>query len=261
MPNAAATACRKTPICPPRALRTPAARSSSSDRLITNSPFGPGTMISTKEISASEARWPAGTIGSRGPGRRMPPEPARGAACLCQKRSYPLAPKRYVAAMAGQGTQPVEAVPPPAALLRITNPIFRTLLSTPFSGAMLKQYMVLRFTGRKTGRSYAIPVVAHRLDGELYALTGAPWRHNFRDGRDVEVLLNGRAAPMRGQLIADPDAVAPVYARAIDHFGVKRSRRMLSLKINTAGTPSTQSLAEAAGRHHLAAIRLTERGG
>jgi hypothetical protein len=47
----------------------------------------------------------------------------------------------------------------------------RGLLRSPAGGPMRRQFMVLRFFGRKTGRRYEIPVVAHRLDGELYALT------------------------------------------------------------------------------------------
>ena len=62
---------------------------------------------------------------------------------------------------------------------------------------------------------------------------------------------------MRGQLLDDPAAVAPLYARAIDHFGVKRAQRMLGLKIHTPGTPATEVLAEAVRRYHLSAIRLT----
>jgi len=59
--------------------------------------------------------------------------------------------------------------------------------------------MVLRFFGRKTGRRYDIPVVAHRLDGELYALTDAPWRNNFRGGTDAEGdRLTGRFDPFVG---------------------------------------------------------------
>ena len=105
---------------------------------------------------------------------------------------------------------------------------------------MRRQFMVLRFFGRKTGRRYDIPVVAHRLDGELYALTDAPWRNNFRGGTDVEVTLDGHVTRMRGQLLDDPAAVAPLYARAIDHFGVKRAQRMLGLKIHTPATPATE---------------------
>ncbi len=112
---------------------------------------------------------------------------------------------------------------------------------------------------RKTGRRYDIPVVAHRLDGELYALTDAAWRNNFRGGADVEVTLDGHVTRMRGQLLEDPQAVAPLYARAIDHFGAKRAQRMLGLKIHTPGTPAAEELAEAARRYHLTAIRLTVR--
>jgi len=116
--------------------------------------------------------------------------------------------------------------------------------------------MVLRFFGRKTGRRYDVPVVAHRLDGGLYALTDAPWRNNFRDGADVEVTLGGHVTRMRGHLVDDPEAVASLYARAIDHFGAKRAQRMLGLKIHTTGTPATEALAEAARRYHLSAIQL-----
>jgi hypothetical protein len=161
--------------------------------------------------------------------------------------------------MAGKSTTAVEPAHPPAVMMRVGNPVMRGLLRTPTGGPMRRQFMVLRFFGRKTGRRYDIPVVAHRLDGELYALTDAPWRHNFRSGADVEVTLDGHVTRMRGQLLDDPEAVAPLYARAIGHFGVKRAQRMLGLKIHTPQTPAVEALAEAARRYHLSAIRLTVR--
>jgi hypothetical protein len=144
-------------------------------------------------------------------------------------------------------------------MMRVSNPVMRVLLRSPAGGPMRRQFMVLRFFGRKTGRRYDIPVVAHRLDGELYALTDAAWRNNFCGGADVEVTLDGHVTRMRGQLLEDPQAVAPLYARAIGHFGVKRAQRMLGLKIPTPGTPAAEELAEAARRYHLTAIRLTHR--
>ena len=83
-------------------------------------------------------------------------------------------------------------------MMRVTNPVMRALLRSPAGGPMRRQFMVLRFSGRKTGRRYDIPVVAHRLDGELYALTDAPWRNNFRDGADVDPHLRDcrRAGPV-----------------------------------------------------------------
>ena len=59
---------------------------------------------------------------------------------------------------------------------------------------MRRQFMVLRFFGRKTGHRYDIPIVAHWLDSELYALTDAPWRHNFRGARAPAGMLWSIAA-------------------------------------------------------------------
>jgi hypothetical protein len=93
----------------------------------------------------------------------------------------------------------------PAALLRVVNPIVRLLLRTSFTGVARKQLMVLSFTGRKTGRQYAIPFSAHRIDDDLYALTNAGWKHNFRGGAAAQVLHAGKTTTMRGEM---PEASA-----------------------------------------------------
>ena len=95
----------------------------------------------------------------------------------------------------------VDAGHPPSALLRLINPVIGLLLRSPFAGAARKQFMVLSFTGRKTGRPYSIPLSAHRIDDQLYALTGAPWKQNFRDGGPVDVVYDGTTTAMRGELI------------------------------------------------------------
>ncbi len=151
----------------------------------------------------------------------------------------------------------VEPSHPPDAVLRVVNPMVRLLLRSPVAGPLRKQLMVLRFTGRKTGHRYDVPVAAHQVGDELWSLTGAGWRHNFGGGADVEVTLDGRTTRMRGELVTNPDAVAHVYARRIDDLGVKRAQRLIGIKIHTPGTPTTQALAEAVKRYHLATIRFT----
>lgn len=76
----------------------------------------------------------------------------------------------------------VDIAHPPAALLRLVNPILRSLLHTPLAGPLRTQLMVVSFTGRKTGRHFSIPLSAHVIDNDLYALTEAGWKHNFSDG-------------------------------------------------------------------------------
>ncbi|MBV8965531.1 MAG: hypothetical protein JO191_05070, partial [Mycobacteriaceae bacterium] len=96
----------------------------------------------------------------------------------------------------------------PAALLRVVNPIVRVLLRTPFKGAARKELMVVSFTGRKTGRKYSIPFSAHRIDDDLYVLTNARWKHNFRGGAAAQVLHAGKTTSVRGELIEDRAFVA-----------------------------------------------------
>ena len=145
----------------------------------------------------------------------------------------------------------------PAALLRVVNPIVRLLLRTRFTGAARKQLMVLSFTGRKTGRQYSIPFSAHRIDDDLYALTNARWKHNFRGGAPAQVLHAGKTTIIRGELIKDPAIVADLYRRALESYGAAFPQRTMGLKFRDRQIPALEDFAEAVGRLKLAAIRLT----
>jgi hypothetical protein len=153
-------------------------------------------------------------------------------------------------------SQAVTLVHPPDVIFRAVNPIARNLLRTPLAGPLRDQLMVVSFTGRKTGRRYSIPLSAHRIDNDLYAITSAPWKHNFRGGADAEVLHNGKTTPMRGELIQDPSVVADLCRRCAESYGVKRAQTMMGLKFRDARIPTVEEFAEAAQRDHLAAVRL-----
>ena len=146
---------------------------------------------------------------------------------------------------------------PPAAMLRAVNPLLRRLLQTPVMGSMRKAMMVLSFTGRKSGQRYSIPVSAHLIDGDLYALAGAAWRLNFRGGATAEVLHDGTTKTMRGELIEDPPIVAELSRRCAEAYGVKAAQRMMGLKFRDPRIPTTEEFAEAAKANHVGAIRLT----
>lgn len=146
---------------------------------------------------------------------------------------------------------------PPAALLRVVNPVLRSLLRTPVLGAARNQLMVISFTGRKSGRHYSIPVSAHRIDNDLYALTTRPWSRNFRGGAPAEVLVDGKSTTMRGALIEDRGVVADLYRRCAESYGAKTAERMMGLKFRDHRLPTTGEFTEATQRIGLAAVRLT----
>lgn len=146
---------------------------------------------------------------------------------------------------------------PPSAIIRIVNPILGFLLRTPLAGPARKQLMVLSFTGRKTGRQFSIPVSAHVIDNDLYALTGAPWKQNFRGGAAAQVVYDGKTTAMRGELIRDPAVVSDLFLRCAESYGVKRAQRMIGLKFREQRIPTLDEFTEAVDRLHLGAVKLT----
>lgn len=146
---------------------------------------------------------------------------------------------------------------PPEGLLRAINPALKFLLRTPLAGPMRRDLMVLNFKGRKSGRQFSIPVSAHRIDGDLYALANAPWKHNFRDGADAEVLYDGKTTKMRGELISDPAVVAELSERCAQSYGVKKAQRMMGLSFRDNRIPTVEEFAECVAREKSVAVKFT----
>jgi len=148
---------------------------------------------------------------------------------------------------------------PPEKLLRLVNPGLKFLLGTPLAGSARKQLMVLSFKGRKSGNPYSIPVSAHEIGGQLYALAGAPWTRNFRGGADAEVLHDGKKTSMHGELIEDAAVVAELQHRVAESYGVKRAQRMMGLGFREPRIPTVDEFKEACEREGICAIKLTPR--
>jgi hypothetical protein len=153
----------------------------------------------------------------------------------------------------------IEISHPPEAVLRAFNPVLRLALRTPGLGSSLKDFMVVTFTGRKSGRRFSVPVSAHHLDGDLYVILEAGWKHNFTDGAPVDVLHAGKTTPMQGQLIKDPAAAAAIAHRVATAEGAKKAQRSMGFKFATGTVPSLAEFTESAKRLGIAAIKLTPR--
>jgi hypothetical protein len=104
-------------------------------------------------------------------------------------------------------TTAVRDARPPIAVIRVLNPIMRTVLRTPL-GRLVRPFALLEFTGRRTGRHYRVPAGWHEAEGVPVVFTPAPWRANFVDGARVTVHHRGRTFEMTGTLVADPTDVA-----------------------------------------------------
>jgi hypothetical protein len=160
---------------------------------------------------------------------------------------------------AKQSAPAVEREPLHTGLLKVVNPVFAAVLRSPAHRLLdffRPRLLVLRITGRRTGRRYTVVVGRQEIDGRLSIVTSAPWRANLRGGADVEVTDAGRTFLARAVLVEDADEVADAYATAIDRVGWKAARRQIGTRINVGRTPTHAELRDAVHREHLSLIRL-----
>lgn len=108
-------------------------------------------------------------------------------------------------------------------MTRIANAFVRPLLRAS-AGKGIHGLALLCFEGRRSGKHYEVPVEYHELDGEPLILPASAWKANLRGGADVELVHDGVRAPMRAELIEDPDEVATVYEGLIERIGVEKAK-------------------------------------
>ncbi len=132
----------------------------------------------------------------------------------------------------------VRSQPPPRWLMNnVVNPTARRLVPSPLG--RLVGLVLLRFTGRRSGRHYEIPVVGHHVDDPLLVFTDAAWALNFHGGRSVTVIERGRSWHGEAHLIDDPAETATAMRRVLEKL---RSPRLLGLDIDAGHQPSDSEL-------------------
>lgn len=107
-------------------------------------------------------------------------------------------------------------MPLPQSLLnkiRISNKYTINRLTLLIAGAPHSPFVILRHTGRRSGKPYATPIIARKtVDGFVVALTYGPrvdWLRNVRAGGAAGVRWGGREYPLRGSLdISAPEGLA-----------------------------------------------------
>jgi len=96
----------------------------------------------------------------------------------------------------------------------LANRIVRGLLRTPVvSRGIGRRLITLYVVGRKSGRTYALPVAYLAAGDDLLVGTSFAWARNLRTGEPVAVRLRGRLRWADVEVVtAEPDVVA-AYAR------------------------------------------------
>jgi hypothetical protein len=117
---------------------------------------------------------------------------------------------------------------------KIMNKVPATVLRSPLHHAMSDKYLLLSFTGRKSGRRYTTPVAYLKEEDALLMTTDSPWWKNLRGndgaGTPVTVRVKGREYEGIGEAVTDETEVIRVLARFLQaqpgygrFVGVKRA--------------------------------------
>lgn len=76
-------------------------------------------------------------------------------------------------------------------LLRLWNPVMHRLLRSPLHWPWSRWFLVIEWTGRKSGRDYRTPVSYIRYQDEILITTGDRWWRNLVGGAAVRVWTGG----------------------------------------------------------------------
>jgi hypothetical protein len=96
-------------------------------------------------------------------------------------------------------------------LMTRLNPVVAWVLRSPFHPLLGSGLLLLRVTGRRTGRRYWIPV-GYQRDGDTITVlvSKAPrkqWWRNYRDPGSADVLLRGRILHGRAHVLPPESTV------------------------------------------------------
>jgi hypothetical protein len=92
------------------------------------------------------------------------------------------------------------------ALLRFWNPVMKRLLRSPLHWPWSRWFLVVSWTGRRTGRRYATPVSYAPVGDVLLVTTGDRWWRNLAGGGPVTIWLRGRRRQATATPVLDEDA-------------------------------------------------------
>ncbi len=129
------------------------------------------------------------------------------------------------------------------------NGIIATVLRSPLHMLLSNSMLLLTYTGRKSGKSYTIPVSYIREGDYLWVLSRADrtWWRNLRSVAPVMLRLGGRDLPATATAIADDVSAVSnslaAYLRRAPQFA-----RYLQVPLSSTRQPDAAALASAATR-------------
>jgi hypothetical protein len=166
-------------------------------------------------------------------------------------------PDQRAAGPSAQAT-PLRTVPPrglpPRVVMRAVNVFVRALLRSPLHGVMSKQFLILGYTGRKSGERYHLPIVYRREGAQVTLVAGHPWWVNVRGGAAVTLQIAGAAVRGVATPVEDRDQAGRALLALLEelpHFA-----KMYKATLTPEGRPDPASVRAAVETQVVVSVAL-----
>ena len=124
--------------------------------------------------------------------------------------------------------------------MSFANRLVCKLLESPAHRLMSGSTDVIRYRGRRSGKTFMTPTQYAIYDDGLVIFVGRPdtktWWHNFREEGDLDVLVAGDWRAMVGRAVVgavEPDVIAPLLDAYLQRF--PKAARLLDTTTGEGG--------------------------
>lgn len=142
-------------------------------------------------------------------------------------------------------------------LLRRLNPAIIGLLRSPLHGILSRNLLVLEYRGRKTGKSYTIPLSYVTQAGVPHCFTrDAAWCRSAVEAESVTVWLRGVRQTARAERSPSTE---PATSTALATFLARNpgtSKLLYGVRIDAAGRPNESDLAREVHNSHVVRLMM-----
>lgn len=130
------------------------------------------------------------------------------------------------------------------------------LLRSPLHSMISKNFMLITYRGRKSGKTFTTPVNYVCIGNELMviSLRHRSWWRNLRGGARVSVRVQGQERQARGQAIEEPQTVAAYLTRFLQES--PHSARYMNVSLDANGQPDPAGVARAAEDRVIVRLEL-----
>lgn len=122
--------------------------------------------------------------------------------------------------------------------VKLQNPMMKWLLRSRLHGFVSGLYLLLTFTGRKSGKVYQVPVQYGRDGQTLYIITseGYTWWKNLRGGATITVRVRGKEYQAYAETSQDAATIADWVGKVYPKLNAEQRQTFVVGKVGIAVT-------------------------